>query len=1026
MSLYHSDLVRYYTTECSLLSWFFIDNFFHIYRIKTYHLGPFHIDVPYLVMGCDVPTISVLIVVQGMLSVVPAIILIVYSIVLFRETYPVARVWLLSRLASPLYRDYRREFTTACNTAVLVHGQANHTHGDAASDRIRADTILNAFCIDTSRTRYEYQTAPRQSHHDGSLTWYFAKDLRTDQKSDVFDINKHILVMIDVDYYVNMSRFLDGKYLAIYSFTPIGVAAESLNSSYSFLPNGNLQQVVTGGARYNHPLWDYNVDEIVSTHWWGRAYYIVHRHKLSQDRSLILFNPIRIVYGFFTIRAFPLARRKVVETYKVDGEPVSVATSRDGSYVYMSIAGSSSQAIIPESLFNTAVFRSKLSKTTQASDLERIFHNKATSNGVELAVNDAALAALTVTIALRACAGLSLPPADRPTDRSSYQPTKGLTLEIGKPTMRSFEAGILPGYSCTKSYNSDLQMVEGRINSVRNDVSLTHQMVARFGEFVKFLKADSIGYGTLVPLAHDVYTARLTKSSQRLRSAEVADSLASGFGSVGTFLKAEAHAGIKDPRNITTLPPNHNFHLGQFTYALADLLKTTKWYLPGKSPTEIADLVRSLAAGSSSITTSDVHRMDGSTSLGLRSLFTSFFCGAFAENHQSHARTFLVNETNIRAHTAHDVRYNTGGTILSGSSCTSQLGSIINAFICYWALSKRHTPDIAYQKLGLYFGDDGLTADLPANLLTLAAKEVGMTYDSETRVKHSHVTFLARYYIDPWTTNQSIADVSRQISKFHMTSLPEAIPWNLILNRKAQAFLINDPNTPILSCLCRNVIRLCGDNIGTKYEEMLQSSLPYWVHFDSAFPSPPSGCITTLAIVAESVGIDAAVVADIEDKWNKVTSSLQLFQPIIDKPVPQSKFAHTYQGNYYAGQSSSISPYGAPMPSAPDPSLVPYHLRKNSGSWSPADEPDEKLTTSFGVRTVTPAEEVKPSKVKTCNYTLERCTYAGCTYKHVAHASNLPLKDPSTIACRNIGSCNRALCKFSHVVVNKTKVAAVS
>jgi len=144
---------------------------------------------------------------------------------------------------------------------------------------------------------------------------------------------------------------------------------------------------------------------------------------------------------------------------------------------------------------------------------------------------------------------------------------------------------------------------------------------------------------------------------------------------------------------------------------------------------------------------------------------------------------------------------------------------ILNCFINFLAFRMMKddggvffTADEAWDRLGIYGGDDGLTADLCPRVAEKAASVMGQKLKLEVVPRgHLGVQFLARRYgPDVWFgDSNSCCDILRQLSKFHLTvHLPSNITWEEKLADKAYSFYLTDRNTPIIGDFVRKVLTL--------------------------------------------------------------------------------------------------------------------------------------------------------------------------------------------------------------------------
>jgi hypothetical protein len=365
---------------------------------------------------------------------------------------------------------------------------------------------------------------------------------------------------------------------------------------------------------------------------------------------------------------------------------------------------------------------------------------------------------------------------------------------------------------------------------------------------------------------------------------------------VKSFQKAEAYPKVAHPRNISTLPMDHNFSLGQFMYPFMDaILKPSHWYAFGRTPRQISYLLSAKARNSKYAVPTDANKLDGSIRGFLRDLFLTCLLRAYPAKYHDAIRRLENKERHIRATTAHGASYDTGDTILSGSTITSVLGSTINAFLNYCALRHHYGPEEAYENLGVYGGDDGVTFDLPPNTLLQTTAKFGMSFDAEAIDKGNPVPFLGRIYLDPWTTDESVCDVLRQFRKLHLTATPKIVPSALVLYRKAIGILATDSNTPIITLWARTVERLAPKSLGfhplqlgvtprmqiDKHRQYAATLVDrsYWSKYDSNVQFvPPSDYDYAVSVVADNLGITISEMEKIEDSFRAATKLEDLYK----------------------------------------------------------------------------------------------------------------------------------------------------
>jgi hypothetical protein len=124
------------------------------------------------------------------------------------------------------------------------------------------------------------------------------------------------------------------------------------------------------------------------------------------------------------------------------------------------------------------------------------------------------------------------------------------------------------------------------------------------------------------------------------------------------------------------------------------------------------------------------------------------------------------------------------------------------------------TPGEAYARLGIYAGDDGLTADIDPEFYKDTASNLGLklTVDVVKRGEPG-VSFLARYYSPKvwYGEPDSCCDIQRQLAKFHVTvKLPSDVTPTDKLLEKSRSYYLSDANTPVLGPFVSKVVQLHG------------------------------------------------------------------------------------------------------------------------------------------------------------------------------------------------------------------------
>jgi hypothetical protein len=270
---------------------------------------------------------------------------------------------------------------------------------------------------------------------------------------------------------------------------------------------------------------------------------------------------------------------------------------------------------------------------------------------------------------------------------------------------------------------------------------------------------------------------------------------------VKAFIKKEA-TGLKDPRNISTVPADHRTEYSRFTLPLSKFLAaTTSWYAFSRPPAEFAKLLHEKASKWSSAVENDYSRFDGTNGPMQSTVIRVMLISAFGREHTAAITALTTFEIDPPAFTKGGAAYSPGFGTITGSPSTSLRNTLNNAFVAYCALREsRKSKDNAYKALGIYGGDDGLDDGSIAKALARVTLEVGLKSKPTMRPKNGPVMFLGRVYNNPWAGPESFSDPFRHLDKIQHTANPDPklTPADHTLN-KARGFAATDPQTPLLA-----------------------------------------------------------------------------------------------------------------------------------------------------------------------------------------------------------------------------------
>jgi len=745
-----------------------------------------------------------------------------------RYIYPVIRSLLLRYLSSKISVDYRKVFR-ACNFPSNEQ-ILSHSHPEAASSRSGAVSLCSQFALACGKRMFSVSKSKRDT--DGSRLYYTAKDLSQDLSLSTYT-KDDLVAMIDVDYYVDIHDYLTGNNLILYTVVPTGVAGIIMNASYNFNSDHELCYNVTGGASYQHRLWDYNSDSFVIDHWWGSSIYLVEYRvsPTNENARVIYFNHVRNVYTCFgwLIQGKRIKRLEVNHGgYNHARFQVENFERKTSVYHSFALLDSVIDVRVPDDCLQTCLTKARNVKDINISDIERIC--------MRFEVPNTAYAATVLYEVLKSYVRI-YPTFTMYPDRS-YQCLTPLVHERGKPAARQILPALMDGaWHPRRSYNNDVACIQGRVVDVKNP---NHKFPPFYyqclSEFVSLLIPDADKFKCL-PLDFDERYEKLKRPTQRALIDKIKDLLFySGRFFVTAFQKAETYAKITAPRNISTVPQDHNYRLGQFTYPVSDLLKKTDWYVFGHTPAEISQSVFEFCSNKDYVVCTDISKCDGSTGSIHSLLIQNIYLRAYAPEFHDEIIKLTNNEArNSRCFTKHNVVYEAPDTTISGSSQTSIRNTAINAFNNYVVNRVDGlSPSDAYKALGRYGGDDGLSKCNPDTLERVFAK-MGMLIKAEVVERHNYLTFLGRIYIDPWATTQHVIDIARHVRKLHLTTTPDLVPIDVVLHNKVAGYMATDPDTPLISDWCHMILRTVSCPPATtfyKHRKWTERDQPYYAQFD--------------------------------------------------------------------------------------------------------------------------------------------------------------------------------------------------
>jgi hypothetical protein len=337
--------------------------------------------------------------------------------------------------------------------------------------------------------------------------------------------------------------------------------------------------------------------------------------------------------------------------------------------------------------------------------------------------------------------------------------------------------------------------------------------------------------GNLHPYEEDKVNEKQTRPSQRALYERYTQGEGGPKQTFKAFIKKEPYKNCADPRIITPVDVDTKMRYLRFVHSFCDTIaKQLRWYASGMKPAEIARRVARICLRAKSVTPSDYSRFDGHVQPIVRLVVKAVLTRAFAPEHHNELMA-LYKSIVRRPATLNGVRYNVGYCQSSGSPDTSLAATLENAFMHYITFREQGmTPKEAYQALGVYLGDDGLTADISVVALAKVSSRCGHSLKADPIARgQAGVNFLARYY-GPGVWNgdpTSCIDIARQLKKFHVTSKVD-VDATVKLREKCISFYFTDRHTPVFATIVDAAIRLGLLNEGDLDPEHDEHRLRSW------------------------------------------------------------------------------------------------------------------------------------------------------------------------------------------------------
>jgi len=701
---------------------------------------------------------------------------------------------------------------------VRVHRapEGTHTHADSAARRSTGSATATAYARSCGLEPYFHQMSlsDLRHNHAGSRAYYWAKDVQVPPSTDGYDSKRDLCILIDVDYYLDMPLFLTRVKGPILLYTLVPAQAGILTQEYSVHFENNLAvTIVSGGASYRHPLWDYGADTIMVTNVdvleHTTSIFLVDRKQVDDHHQLVLFTPVARYTGAASICAVVALGGTSLERLRPNpGDGWSVLQTRGGKHApYVSIAREGSPVCVDVAL---DVYQNLLSAAA-------ISTQRATAALAESYTGQRAGAALLAEY-LRHAIPSHIPvvfPVAESVRAYQYNP-QGYDPDAKQKLVAFMAPLVHAAFSPDSCRSNDVECVLARIKEVASTAQPTSRDLELMDEFWERVIPHA---HKLVPVDLDEVYERQARPTQRaiIEAAVTAGPFIQRL--IKAFQKAEAYPEPKSPRNISTINPQDKVEYSRYMYAFAAVLKSAPWYAFALTPAEVAARVVQVCRNAQTVSLTDYNKLDGRISPLFRELERRGLLRAFEQRYHADLLAIQRSQFNLVGRTEHGIRYQQRTSRASGSAETSGANTVDNAFVAYKTFrtmrspsGDHYSPDEAYAMLGVYGGDDGATGDVDIAIYEECAAQCGQKLTAKVvRRGGRGVQFLSRvfgpqvWYGDP----SSMCDVPRQLAKLHVCKrLPPDVSATRKLAERLRGFQLTDAKTPFIGDLVHHAIRL--------------------------------------------------------------------------------------------------------------------------------------------------------------------------------------------------------------------------
>jgi hypothetical protein len=801
--------------------------------------------------------------------------------------------WFQTTLPHPYRKTFQKHFSFPAPIAAArhSHGMAAGLRyaADVALTNFAKQTGRKRFDISTCKRTRDMGVLgchgifnpkdlayPSYGGIDQRSIWDFLLNRRED---------RFLFTTVDVDQHIHMPTILGmGAPVAVYTLNPWRTAGPIVDGNFCTLADGRRQVTIMGNALYPEIPWNYETDHLYVPTWFGGYSYLVDRIRQpgDDDHQVILLTPTGWSFCLWSRWESSLLRkqnnvymgksgrvycaRKTLLPFLVEGDAetktehdavckwvYSFSEPRSGVsavYAEQGLANASARLAAEKMVGGSAVHYLKCGQVVvsevdlsiaaglfsemRRDGIEVFAVEQSTRNLLELVDQEVKAAPEPVLPGLLPTP-VTPPPADIDPLTKHYTPVvEGIEPGHGKPTMNVVCAEIIPGVaSPTSSLASDATCINGRVNAPRNaELPPDNEDERLMREFLdEFLAGEQ-----LHPYSAEEIREMQNRPAQRARNDNNWDMLGSHINKAGdefisSFQKREVAQSVTDPRNICQVTVENSINVARYTYAIADKLKTHKWYAFGLDPRALGDRVHEVAKSGLYWSNTDYSRWDGTMGAALTRFEHFIFAGSFSAEFYEEIAGLFASHNDLSGHTKFGIAFYLFWARVSGSGETSIGNTLCNAWMAYKTYRMAGlTHQEAWRLLGVYGGDDGLTIVVEGMDMEAVAQSYGAKLKIVNQPTCKPTTFLGRLFYAPTEHPVHVADVRRAVSKIDMSTLDGSRA--LALYAKTSSWAVSDPETPLIMSIIQAVTNsILGSNPPLLTDKQMaavaRSALPY-------------------------------------------------------------------------------------------------------------------------------------------------------------------------------------------------------